>query len=111
MDAQRNAQVTSPEVDEEGFMIDGEKWTKDIAEILAAAEVPEGLTPDHWVLIDYMREYYIDHGSVPPVRMLARRTGFTLRHIKALYPSGLTKGVCKIAGIPRIVIRPSFLYP
>ena len=111
MTKQHNTPVTTPEVDEDGFLIDAEKWSQDIARILAEAEVPKGLTPDHWVIIDFMREYYLNYGSVPPVRMLARRTGFTLRHIKELFPSGLTKGACRIAGIPRIAIKSSFLYP
>jgi tRNA 2-thiouridine synthesizing protein E len=102
---------TMPEVDEEGFLVDAEKWTQDIAKILAEAELPKGLTRDHWVIIDFLREYYFNFETVPPVRMLARRTGFTLRRIKELFPSGITKGACRIAGIPRIVIKPQFLYP
>ncbi|MFC2059614.1 TusE/DsrC/DsvC family sulfur relay protein [Chloroflexota bacterium] len=111
MNTKHEMHPVTPEVDEDGFLIDGEKWTKDIAKILAEADVPKGLTPDHWVIVDFMREYYLSFGTVPPVRMLARRTGFSLRRIKQLFPSGLTKGACKIAGIPRIVIKPRFLYP
>ncbi|MFC1995941.1 TusE/DsrC/DsvC family sulfur relay protein, partial [Chloroflexota bacterium] len=65
----------------------------------------------HWVIIDFMREYYLNFETVPSVRILARRTGFSLRQIKGLFPSGLTKGACRIAGIPRIVIKPQYLYP
>jgi tRNA 2-thiouridine synthesizing protein E len=100
-----------PEVDEDGFLVDAQPWTKEVAEILAQPEVPQGLTEEHWKLIDYMRQYYLRTGSVPPVRKLARDTGMTLRRIKALFPQGLTKGPCRLAGIPRIAIRPSFLYP
>lgn len=110
MNAQNNTQAML-EVDEEGFLVDGEKWSQDIARILAEKEVPKGLTPDHWAIIDFMREYYLNFGTVPPTRMLARRTGFSLRSIKQLFPSGLTRGACKIAGIPRIVIKPGYLYP
>ena len=111
MNTQRDIPSAMPEVDEEGFLVNGEKWSQDIAKILAEADVPKGLTPDHWVIVDFMREYYLTFETVPPVRMLARRTGFSLRRIKQLFPNGLTKGACKIAGIPRIVIKPSFLYP
>lgn len=111
MTTQHEMPTVIPEVDEDGFLIDTEKWTEDIARILAEAEVPKGLTPDHWVIVDFMREYYLNFGTVPPVRMLARRTGLSLRYIKELFPSGLTKGACRIAGIPRIAIKPSFLYP
>ncbi len=100
-----------PQVDEDGFLLEAQPWTKEVADILAQEVVPEGLTEDHWRLIDYMRQYYLRMGSVPPVRMLSRHTELSLRRIKELFPQGLTKGPCRLAGIPRIAIRPSFLYP
>ena len=68
--------------DEEGFLTDTEKWTEEVAQILAQEEPPRGLTEDHWIVIDYMRQYYLEFGSVPPIRMLARRTGLSLLRIK-----------------------------
>jgi len=111
MTTQHEMPTPMPEFDEDGFLIDSEKWSKDIAEILAQKEVPRGLTGDHWTAVDFMREYYITFGTVPPVRILVRRTELSLRRLKELFPSGLTKGACKIAGIPRSTIRPNFLYP
>jgi tRNA 2-thiouridine synthesizing protein E len=108
---QHETPVVQPEVDEEGFLVDGKLWTEEVAEILAKEEVPQGLDQDHWVIVSFLREYYNDAGTVPPVRMISRRTGMSLRRIKELFPHGLTKGACRIAGIPRIVIRPSYLYP
>ena len=99
------------QVDEEGFLLENEKWTREIAEILAQGEISGELTDDHWLVINYMREYYEKWGSVPPPRMMARRIGLSLGRIKELFPMGLTRGACKYAGIPRIAIRPSFLYP
>jgi len=100
-----------PDVDEDGFLIDSDKWSEDIAEILAQKDMPKGLTDDHWTVVAFMREYYHIFGTVPPVRMLSRRTELPLRRMKELFPSGLTKGACRIAGIPRATIRPNFLYP
>ena len=111
MTTEHKRSTKMPAVDEEGFLIDSEKWTKEIAEILAQKDAPSGLTEDHWIVVAFMREYYHAFGTVPPVRMLTRRTGLSLRRIKRLFPSGLTKGACKIAGIPRVTIRPNFLYP
>jgi len=111
MREQNELLTTRPDVDEEGFLLKPESWTPDVARVLAEGEVPGELTDDHWMVIDFMREYYLEFGSVPPVRMLARRTGLSLRRIKALFPKGLTHGACKYAGIPRITIKPSYLYP
>ena len=107
----RGQPQSNPAVDEDGFLANAEEWTKDIAKVLAQEEVPRGLTEDHWKIVDYLRQYYLEYGTVPPVRMLARDTGFSLIRMKKLFPHGLTKGACRIAGIPRIAIKPSFLYP
>jgi TusE/DsrC/DsvC family sulfur relay protein len=103
--------VVTPEVDEEGFLTKGEAWTEEVARILAQSQIAEGLSEDHWRVVNYMRQYYLEFKSVPPVRKLSRDTGISLRQLKVLFPDGLTKGACRIAGIPRHVIRPSFLYP
>lgn len=100
-----------PETDEEGFLTKGDIWSEGVAELLAKILVPEDLTDDHWRVINYMRQYYLEFNSVPPVRKLSRDTGISLRQLKVLFPDGLTRGACRIAGIPRHVIRPSFLYP
>ena len=111
MNKEHEMPTPMPEIDEDGFLIDSEKWSEEIAEILALKDVPQGLMEEHWTVVAFMREYYHTFGTVPPVRMLSRRTGLSLRSIKQLFPSGLTKGACRIAGIPIITIRPNFLYP
>ncbi|MBA7505381.1 Sulfite reductase, dissimilatory-type subunit gamma [subsurface metagenome] len=99
------------DLDEEGFLRQPEMWNRDVAQLLAQEEVPNGLTEDHWKIVGYLRQYYLEFGTVPPVRMLRRDTGFNLECIYKLFPSGLTRGACRIAGIPRNTIRPNFLYP
>jgi TusE/DsrC/DsvC family sulfur relay protein len=100
-----------PVVDEDGFLLHPETWSKEVAQVLAGEEVPNGLTEDHWKVIDFLRTYYEDCGSVPPVPMVRKRTGVNLQQILKLFPSGLTKGACRLAGIPQSTIRPSFMYP
>ncbi len=100
-----------PEVDQKGYLTEPETWTTKVAESLAQEEIPEGLTEDHWKIIVYMRQYFLDIGTVPPIRKLSRETGFTLREMKKLFPNGLANSACKIAGIPSDAIKPSFLYP
>jgi len=98
-----------PERDEDGFLLKSEAWNKNVAELLAQGEASGGLTEDHWKIIDYLRHYYLEFNSVPPVKMLCKRTGLKLGYICKLFPSGLTRGACKVAGIPRAKIHP--LYP
>ena len=97
---------TLPELDEEGFLVDTNKWTEEVVQIMAQREMPTALTRDHWIVIDFMRLFYLEDGCVPSVRMLAGRTGLSQRRIKELFPRGLTRSACKYAGIPRIAISP-----
>jgi len=95
----------APIVDEDGFWLQPETWTKDLARELAGKDVPGGLTVDHWKVIDCVRQYYLEFGTIPPVRLVVRSAGFSLRRIHELFPQGYAKGVCKIAGIPQHTIR------
>jgi TusE/DsrC/DsvC family sulfur relay protein len=101
----------TPVIDEEGFLLNPEMWSRDLAQTLSTKEVAGGLTKDHWKVIDFLRDYYLDCGSVPPVPMLTKGIGMNLEAIHRLFPSGLTKGACRVAGIPRSTIRPGFFYP
>jgi len=90
------------ELNEEGFLARPEEWDRAVAAVLAKAE--EGLdelTPEHWSVIDYIRAYYLEKGLAPMVRKMCQTTGFTLKHIYELFPSGPAKGACKLAGLPK----------
>lgn len=90
------------EVNEEGFLENPESWDLKVAEILAEKE--EGisrLTADHWAVIHFIRGYYRENGMAPMVRKVCQATGFPLRRIYELFPSGPAKGACKVAGLPK----------
>lgn len=105
------ASIPIVNVDEEGFLVQPEIWTKEVAQFLALDEVEGELTEEHWKVIDYFRKYYLEFKSVPPVRKMARDTGCDLKRACMLFPSGLTMGACRIAGLPRLAIRPGLNYP
>ena len=90
------------EVNEEGFLVNHEEWAKDVAEALAKKEEGiEELNDDHWAVVNTIREYYLEKNLAPMVRKLCKTTGFQLRYIFELFPSGPAKGACKIAGLPK----------
>lgn len=89
------------EVDEDGFIQEPEKWNKEIAEDLAKIENAYPMTEEHWKVVNYLREYYLKYEIAPPIRMLCKQTGFDLKKIYELFPSGPAKGACKIAGLPK----------
>jgi TusE/DsrC/DsvC family sulfur relay protein len=90
-----------PEFDEKGYLIDFDAWNREVAESLAAVVEIEALTDDHWRVIEFLRRYQSEHGVAPMIRVLCKETGFTLKQIYELFPSGPAKGACRVAGLPR----------
>ena len=89
------------EVDEDGFIQNPDDWSVEVAEYLAKQEQVEELTEDHWKVINYLQDYYKEFGIAPMVRKLCKGTGFKLKEIYELFPTGPAKGACKIAGLPK----------
>ena len=90
------------ELNDEGFMVQPEKWTEDVAAQLAREE--EGLdtlTENHWKVIRFIRSYYLEKDLAPMIRLVCRETGLSLKAIYTLFPSGPAKGASKIAGLPK----------
>ena len=92
---------TQVEVDEDGFIQDPATWSETLATALAKLEDVESLTDDHWKVIKYLRTYYQQFGIAPMIRKLCKETGYDLKAIYELFPSGPAKGACKIAGLPK----------
>lgn len=88
-------------VDEDGFLENPEIWNEAVAKDFALSEEIADLTPDHWKVINYLRNYYLEFGIAPMVRKVCKETGFKLNEIYALFPSGPAKGACKLAGLPK----------
>ena len=87
------------EVDEDGFIINGETWSESVASAMALADGISELTEKHWKVINYLREYYQKFGIAPTVRKLCKETGLSLAEMYELYPAGPAQGACKIAGL------------
>ena len=89
------------EIDEDGFIQDPALWTEAVAADLAKTEGVENLTEDHWKVVNWIREYYLEFNMAPMIRKLCKSTGFKLKEIYDLFPSGPAKGACKVAGLPK----------
>ena len=46
-------------------------------------------------------DYYKKNGIAPMVRILSKNTGYKLKEVYELFPSGPGKGACKMAGLPK----------
>lgn len=90
------------EVNEEGFLVNPEEWNEEVAVFLAKKEEGlENLTEEHWKVINYIRNYYLENKLAPMVRNVCKTTGLPLKKIYDLFPSGPAKGACKLAGLPK----------
>lgn len=89
------------EVDEDGFIDSyanfNENWLQHVKQVEGIEEV----TDEHRLVVKILQEYYEKNGIAPMVRILTKVTGFKLKHIYELFPSGPGKGACKMAGLPK----------
>ena len=89
------------EIDEDGFIQEPEKWDRAVAEDIAKTEEAYPMSDDHWKVVNYLRNYFLEFEIAPPVRMVIKQTGFDLKAIYNLFPGGPAKGACKVAGLPK----------
>ena len=89
------------DVDEDGFIQDPSLWDEAVAKDLAKTEGVEDMGEDHWKLVNYLRDYFLKFQIAPMIRKLCKETGFDLKKIYEMFPSGPAKGACKVAGLPK----------
>jgi len=88
-------------VDEDGFIDDFNNWNEAWVRYVKLVEGIEELTEEHWLVINVLQDYYKKNGIAPRMGALTRVTGFKLKYIYQLFPSGPGKGACKMAGLPK----------
>ncbi len=93
------------QTDDDGFLLDPDDWTKDIALQIAKSEDLE-LTEERWNLIHIIRDYYYEHSAVPELRKILKQLKTdigpekaTRKYVYALFPYGYGQQGCKIAGM------------
>jgi TusE/DsrC/DsvC family sulfur relay protein len=77
-------------VDEDGFIDDFNNWNENWVDYVKETEG-----------INVLQDYYKKNGIAPMVRILSKVTGYKLKYIYELFPSGPGKGACKMAGLPK----------
>ena len=90
------------EVNEEGFLLHPEEWDEEMARFLAHHEESlDNLSEEHWSVIRFIRQHYLENQAAPMVRTVCKSTGVPLKRIYDLFPSGPARGACKLAGLPK----------
>jgi len=88
-------------VDEDGFIDSFDNWSEEWVQYVKGEEGIKEMTEEHRKIIEVLQDYYKKNGIAPMVRVLSKVTGFKLKHIYELFPSGPGKGACKMAGLPK----------
>ncbi|MFQ5612346.1 MAG: TusE/DsrC/DsvC family sulfur relay protein [Anaerolineae bacterium] len=89
------------ELDEDGFIQNPDLWSEAVARFFAPEEAIEELSEDHWTVINYIRNYYLEFGIAPMIRKMSKDMGFSVKYMYQLFPTGLDKGACRLAGLPK----------
>ena len=95
------------ETDAEGYLANLSDWSQEVAEFMATQDDCE-LSPNHWEVINFLREYYDEYQVAPAVRVLTKAIGKRLgqdkgnsKYLYQLYPYGPAKQACRYAGLPK----------
>ncbi|RJP47215.1 MAG: TusE/DsrC/DsvC family sulfur relay protein [Desulfobacteraceae bacterium] len=88
-------------IDEDGFIDSFENFNEKWIQLVKKEEGIDELNEEHKMVINVLQDYYKKNGIAPMVRILSKLTGFKLKHIYELFPSGPGKGACKMAGLPK----------
>jgi TusE/DsrC/DsvC family sulfur relay protein len=96
----------SVEKTENGYLVDVNDWTKEIAaEIFKEEDIDP--TQEHWDIIDYVREQVIDEGAEPNERGIMKAMGkkwgrkVSSKEMYEMFPGMPSKQGLKIGGLPQ----------
>lgn len=96
---ERSVNGNKIDVDEEGYLLNPDDWTEEIASTLAAELGIEELTAQHWKVIHFMRQDYKKHKKVPTLRRIKNKAGIPIKEIYSLFPNGPARKASKISGL------------
>ncbi|HCH7895303.1 sulfurtransferase TusE [Raoultella ornithinolytica] len=97
------------ETDSEGYLKETTQWNEAMAEVIAWQE---GITlsVEHWEVVRFVREFYLEFNTSPAIRMLVKAMANKFgeekgnsRYLYRLFPKGPAKQATKIAGLPKPV--------
>lgn len=97
------------ETDNDGYLKDSSQWSEALAEVIAEKESII-LSPEHWEVVRFVRDFYLEFNTSPAIRMLVKAMANKLgeekgnsRYLYRLFPKGPAKQATKIAGLPKPV--------
>lgn len=92
------------EADGDGYLLEPD-YSEEAVKVIAQAD-GIGLTPQHWQVVEYLREQYREHGHTPNFRNMLKDIqalvpGSDSKYLYDLFPQGPAKQGARIAGLPQ----------
>jgi len=87
------------ELDEDGFLIDPQRWTEAVARRLAERDGIGELTEDHWKIIRTLRDHYLRTGAMPPEQHICHENHLDRHCVERLFGNSLREA-WRVAGLP-----------
>lgn len=95
------------QTDDQGYLAHPRDWSEDLAVCIAALEDID-LSPQHWEVVNFVRDYFEEFQIAPAIRVLSKAIGKKLgpdkgtsTYLYELFPKGPAMQACRIAGLPK----------
>jgi dissimilatory sulfite reductase related protein len=88
------------ELNEEGFLVDFDEWSPEVARSLAAREDIGELAEEHLRVLYKIREYYEQFRVAPMVHLLVKECDLSFRDLHDLFHKQPGKRATRLAGLP-----------
>lgn len=92
--------AVSVPVDGEGFLVNRDDWSEEVAMELAKADAFE-IDDQIMTYIREARGMYDNDGVVPPIRKFAKEVGVSTKDLYGVFKKGPMKLICKWGGLPK----------
>ncbi|MBB1614766.1 TusE/DsrC/DsvC family sulfur relay protein [Pseudomonas protegens] len=99
--------VRAIELDKDGYLVNLDDWSADVAQALAANEELE-LSAEHWEILELLQSFYREFQLSPATRPLIKYTALKLGpdkgnslHLNRLFKGTPAKLAAKLAGLPK----------
>jgi dissimilatory sulfite reductase related protein len=86
--------------DKDGFFVDIRDWDEQTALILSRELGVGAMSEKQWVVIGFLREYFLSNGKAPLNSELKAGTGLSIMELESMFPGGVRQGARLLAGLP-----------
>ena len=94
-------------LDKHGYLAQLSDWNEQVAAEFARLE-NISLTPAHWEVVYFVRQFYLEFNTSPAIRLLVKAMAQQLgadkgnsKYLFLLFPQGPAKQATRIAGLPK----------